>query len=213
MYASQIPQPLIGKNRVMGAEPQDVMRANTYGLLAALLAKPLTAQLLDLVSHIDDEAASAEQGAMASAWKMLALAARRATLDGLDDEYHDLFIGIGRGEVVPYGSWYMTGFLLDKPLVELRNDLQALGIERQDGVREPEDHVAALCETMSMIINDGAAIGFEFQRRFFSCHVEPWMGLFFADLQQATSAVFYRAVGHLGQQFLEIEQRYLGMPA
>ena len=73
----------------------------------------------------------------------------------MDAEYQDLFIGVGRGEVVPYGSWYMTGFLMDKPLALLRADLAALGFERQENVKEPEDHAAALCETMAMLINEG----------------------------------------------------------
>ena len=128
----------------------------------------------------------------------------------LAQEYQDLFIGLGRGEVVPYGSWYMTGFLMDRPLAVLRGELEALGFERQEGVAEPEDHAAALCETMAMLVSEGHPI--EVQQRFFQNHMGPWMGRFFRDLNEARSAAFYRAVGQFGEQFMEFESGYLTMP-
>ncbi|MDX1529573.1 MAG: molecular chaperone TorD family protein, partial [Gammaproteobacteria bacterium] len=128
----------------------------------------------------------------------------------LDDEYHDLFIGIGRGEVIPYGSWYLTGFLMDRPLAVLRGDLAELGFERQQDVKEPEDHIAALCEIMAMLItNEEHDIAV--QRRFFQAHIEPWGRTFFQDLQKAKTARFYRAVGQFGEQFVDFEQKYLSL--
>jgi TorA maturation chaperone TorD len=124
-------------------------------------------------------------------------------------EYQDLFIGVGRGEVVPYGSWYMTGFLMDKPLALLRTDLQALGFERQPQVKEPEDHAGALCETMAMLIAEGRTL--DVQRRFFHGHMGPWMKPFFRDLGDARAAAFYRAVSQFGGQFIEFEEGYLTM--
>ena len=58
-------------------------------------------------------------------------------------EYNDLFIGMGRGELLPYASYYLTGFLNEKPLAKLRNDMTELGIKRQEGTKEPEDHAGA----------------------------------------------------------------------
>lgn len=204
------------------SEPQEVsaerldpngvgaLRANSYSLLAAMLAAPISQDVLDRLKQIDADAA-AGGGDMAAAWHALKLAGQWATIEMLDDEYHELFIGVGRGELMPYGSWYMTGFLMDRPLAVLRQDLAALGIERQEDVHEPEDHVAALCETMGLIINSGEEISWDTQRKFFSDHMLPWIGKFFADLQTAKAARFYRAVGQLGEQFVEIEKRYLAM--
>ena len=190
------------------------MRANTYRLLARLLAAPVPRDLLEMLRRIDG---SGEAGgtndaiAMARAWQTLRIAGERATVEGIDDEYHDLFIGIGRGELVPYGSWYMTGFLMDRPLALLRRDLSALGIEREADVHEPEDHVSALCEAMSLVIESAGEIPLERQQKFFFDHLAPWMGRFFADLQQARSAKFYLAVGQLGELFIGVETKYLDM--
>jgi TorA maturation chaperone TorD len=113
--------------------------------------------------------------------------------------------------LVPYGSWYMTGFLMDRPLALLRRDLAALGIEREADVHEPEDHISALCEAMSLVIENGMEISMERQRQFFFDHLSPWLGRFFADLQRAQSARFYLAVGQLGELFIDVEGKYLGM--
>jgi TorA maturation chaperone TorD len=119
---------------------------------------------------------------------------------------------VTEGEVVPYASWYETGFLMDRPLVQLRSDLVRLGFARQEGVREPEDHAAALCEVMGMLIlkaqgSDADAM----VRYFFQTHLADWMPSFFADLRRAPSAVLYAAVGDLGEQILELERRYLSL--
>lgn len=193
-----------------GKAEGDALRANTYSLLGALLAAPPKQSLIDLLSRIPPaEAVGTDQG-LVSAWEVLRLAGARASVESLDDEYHELFIGIGRGELVPYGSWYMTGFVMDKPLAILRRDLAELGFERQEEVSEPEDHVAALLETMGLIIGEGEA-SLDTQRRFFQSHMGPWMKTFFLDLQKAGAARFYRAVGQFGEQFMEFETRYLTM--
>ena len=193
-------------------DAEDALRASTYSLLAALLAAPPSRELLELVAGIGDNGNGSGNG-MAQAWKVLGLAGRCTSVESLDDEYHALFIGLARGELVPYGSWYLTGFLMDRPLAQLRSDLAALGFERTEGVHEPEDHAAALCETMGLIIAAGQEFGHEVQRSFFAKHLEPWMGQFFTDLANAEAACFYRAVGHLGQQFVDLERQYFSMPA
>jgi len=188
---------------------EDHVRANVYALLAAMLAKPPDAELLKLLKQV--ETAEFDTGAdMAAAWAMLRRGAEAAEIAALEEEFHDLFIGLGRGELVPYGSWYLTGFLMEKPLAELRIDLQKLGFERQDEVHEPEDHTAALCETMSMMIT--TPVSFETQKFFFNKHISPWMPRFFADLTKAKAARFYRAVGFMGEKFLQLESTYLAMP-
>jgi TorA maturation chaperone TorD len=98
---------------------------------------------------------------------------------------------------------------MEQPLAKLRADLRRLGFERQDGVCEPEDHAAALCETMALLAGDDTAL--ENQAEFFEAHIGPWMARLFRDMQEATAARFYRAVGQLGEQFIETDQRYLEM--
>ena len=189
-------------------------RADTYSLLGGLLARPPDATALNLFQQIDipDIHGPARNGHdMATAWSVLKLAAQRASEQALEDEYYDLFIGLGRGELVPHGSWYLTGFLMERPLGELRRDLARLGFERDPDVHEPEDHVAALCETMALIVASGGDIVFDDQRAFFNVHLEPWMGRFFRDLRIAESASFYAAVGEFGERFMELEKRYFSM--
>jgi TorA maturation chaperone TorD len=193
------------------APEADGLRANTYGLLGALLAAPPAESLIQLLKQITPaELGGSGNDDLAAGWEVLRLAAARANIVSLDDEYHELFVGIGRGELVPYGSWYMTGFLMDQPLAVLRRDLAELGFERQEDVKEPEDHVAALLETMGLMIGDGE-VSVEVQRRFFQSHMGPWMKTFFEDLQKASAARFYRAVGQFGEQFIEFERKYLTM--
>ena len=190
----------------LGVADDDAVRANTYGLLGALLATPPRQKLFDLLASID----SPSTDGLGAAWSVLKRAAECADVEAVDDEYHDLFVGVGRGELIPYGSWYLTGFVMDKPLAVLRSDLAALGFERQDEVKEPEDHAAALLETMALVAASPAH-GIDVQRRFFDRHVATWMRTFFADLQSAGSARFYRAVGQFGDRFMVFEMQYLSI--
>jgi TorA maturation chaperone TorD len=193
---------------VVSLEPEDRLRADTYRVLGRLLATPPDAETLELFARAP---VSNEDNLLAVAWKMLAIAAERATPADVADEYQALFIGLGRGELVPFGSWYLTGFLMEQPLAKLRSDMQRLGFERQDDVSEPEDHAGALCEMMALLAEDGEPGSLEAQAEFFETHIGPWMARFFCDMQQASSARFYRAVGQLGEQFISTDQRYLEM--
>lgn len=147
---------------------------------------------------------------MTAAWQALRDAAATADPDRLEDEYFNLFIGLGRGELVPYASYYVHGLLMEQVLADLRTELALLGIERQAGVAEPEDHAAAICEIMGMLVaEDGLHLR---QSAFFEDYVVSWLGRFFEDLGKAGAADFYRAVAQLGQQFLAVEQRYFSLP-
>jgi TorA maturation chaperone TorD len=203
---------------IAGSEPvsvvtavadEDRIRGNVYALLGHLLASPPESDVLQMLAGID--AVPSDDDLLSAAWKMLAEAAARSEPRSLNDEYLALFIGLGRGEVVPYGSWYLTGFLMEQPLARLRGDLRELGMERQEGVREPEDHAAALCDVMALLISGDEPAPVAVQSQFYARHMEPWMGRFFRDLQQAPSAHFYRAVGQLGEQFMDVETRAFGM--
>jgi len=194
-----------------GAEldPGERARADIYRLLAALLAGPPDQALLELLGNLEAEATAGT--AMNAAWQGLHAAAENSGVQEVEQEYFNLFIGLGRGELVPYASWYEHGVLMEKLLASLRDELAGLGFERRDGVSEPEDHVAALCETMGMIICDSEL--FLKQTAFFETYLDSWMGRFFVDLREAETAVFYKAVGRLGQQFMDLERQYFSLPA
>jgi len=194
---------------VAALEPGEQARADIYRLLGALLAGPPDAILLELLCDIRP-AEDATDTAMTVAWQALQRAAGDADPAQLNDEYFRLFIGLGRGELVPYASFYIHGLLMEKVLASLRGVLAGLGIERQAGVAEPEDHAAAVCEIMGMIISEhGLHLR---QQAFFEDFVASWLGRFFTDLATAEGADFYRAVAQLGQQFLAVEQRYFLLP-
>lgn len=187
-------------------------RVGAYSMLATLLRQPPPQQVVNTVTGLADvfeKDGLKKKDDFAIAMSMLGLAARVATLAELDDEYHALFIGLGRGELVPYGSWYLTGFLMEKPLGVLRDDLATLGFTRSDSICEPEDHVAALFEVMVLLINEGRSL--TEQTTFFDAHISPWLGQFYIDLSEAKSAVFYRAVARFGKAFFDFEKQFLAM--
>ena len=186
---------------------EQAYRAGAYHLLAALLRGVPEEGVLEQVTQL--AAVQGQRDELAMAMSLLGLAARDIAPYRIDDEYHALFIGLGRGELIPYGSWYLTGFLMEKPLALLRDDLKALGFERTSATHEPEDHIAALCEVMAMLIGDNTTIAT--QSEFFEAHLMSWVDRFFEDLSQAKSAVFYRAVGRFGRAFMDLERNYLAM--
>ncbi|MCK1739586.1 molecular chaperone TorD family protein [Bradyrhizobium sp. 139] len=183
-----------------GVDPVDVARAQEYALLAALLAAAPSKKLLDRLAGL-----SGDETPLGQAHAALAEVAMRAAAGQGDREYFDLFVGLGRGELLPYASYYLTGFLNERPLSRLRADLAALGIERAANSSEPEDHAAILCEIMAGMADGRLEASFDAQRAFFEKHVSLWMGRLFADMEQAANAKFYRAVGTLGRLFIEIE--------
>jgi TorA maturation chaperone TorD len=139
----------------------------------------------------------------------------RALDKTLEQEYFDLFVGVGRGELLPYGSYYLAGFLYEKPLARLRGDMRRLGIARAEGVHEPEDHIAALMEMMSGLITGafGQPAELATQRQFFAAHIGSWAPRFFEDLESAEAADFYRSVGRVARQFVAIEAEAFEMTA
>ena len=126
---------------------EDALRAGVYDLLAALLARPPKRELIDRVAALEGES-----GEIGRAVNALARVARATTEQAAEREFFDLFIGVGRGELLPYASYYMTGFLNEKPLALLRNEMARRGIRRAPNVFEPEDNIASLCEMMAGMI-------------------------------------------------------------
>jgi TorA maturation chaperone TorD len=185
----------------------DAARAQEYALIAALLARAPDAQLLSNLSEL-----RADPTPLGLAHAALAQAASDTSAERVEREYFDLFIGLGRGELMPYASYYLTGFLHDRPLARLREDLSAIGIARAEGIFEPEDHAGILCEIMAGLASNRLAAPPESDRMIFEKHMAPWIGRFFTDLERAKTANFYRALGTLGRVFMDIEAEAFDLP-
>src|SRR5262249_6872394 len=155
-----------------------------------------SAALLAQIAHLNGDATP-----LGRAHAILADAASVAVASEIEREYFDLFVGLGRGELLPYASYYLTGFLNERPLSRLRDDLAALGIERVENNSEPEDHAATLCEIMAGFAAARFPASRQVQRDFFEKHVSRWMGRLFADMEKAENAGFYRSVGMFGRVF------------
>jgi TorA maturation chaperone TorD len=189
-------------------DPIERARADEYALLGLLLWRAPDDGLLDQLSMLKGDASP-----LGMAHLRLGMAAGAATARENEREFFRLFIGVGRGELLPYGSYYLTGFLHERPLAKLRGDLAELGIERAERTHEPEDHIAMLCEVMSAIISGQFASDKIDEKTFFERHLKPWAGRFFADLELAASTDFYKAVGALGRTFMDIETEAQMLPA
>jgi TorA maturation chaperone TorD len=178
----------------------DVARAQEYALLAALLSRAPDADLLTRLSKLSGDASPLGMAHIA-----LGEAAASLNADAIQHEYFNLFIGIGRGELLPYGSYYLSGFLNERPLARLRADLAELGIVRVENNFEPEDHAGTLCEIMSGLAGKRFPAPAGAERTLFDRHMAPWIGRFFMDLERAQAANFYSRVGALGRVFVDIE--------
>src|SRR5262247_173195 len=186
----------------------DAARAQEYALLSVLLARAPDAGLLERLGALRGDASP-----LGLAHAALAEAAERTSVERVGREYFDLFIGLGRGELLPYGSYYLTGFLHERPLARLRAHLDQLGIERAEGQAEPEDHAAILCEIMAGLVSRRFAAPAGADRGMFEQHLSPWIGRFFADLERAESADFYRRIGTVGRVFIEVETEAFALPS
>jgi TorA maturation chaperone TorD len=186
----------------------DTARAQEYALLAGLLMRAPDASLLSKLSALRGDASP-----LGLAHAALAEAAERTTVEKIEREYFELFIGLGRGELMPYGSYYLTGFLHERPLARLREDLSRIGIVRAEGIVEPEDHAGILCEIMSGLASRRLPAPSGSYRLIFEKHMAPWIGRFFTDMENAAAADFYRRLGTLGRVYIEIETEGFDMPA
>jgi len=187
---------------------EDMLRADAYSLLATLLRREPDADLLAALAT-----ATPDETEFGQAIGTLADAARNHTADDVAAEFCTLFIGTGESELKPYGSYYLTGFMYEKPLARLRGALADLGIAKADETVEPEDHIATLCETMCALITGefGPPSTVAEQKKFFDTHIGSWAALFFRDLEESPSASFYRPVGAIGRAFMRIETQSFEM--
>jgi len=181
---------------------EDRMRADLYNFIGLILSRPPDEMLLAQTKSLSGDDSELGQ-AITTLAKVAALSKPRA----VESEFTKLFIGLGRGELLPYASYYLTGFLNEKPLAVLRQDMTANGMERSETVFEPEDNIASLMEMMGAMIvgRFGTPADLAAQKTFFNKHIRPWAAHFFADLEGAKNSVFYAPVGTVGRIFMEIE--------
>lgn len=181
---------------------EDRLRADLYNFLGVILSGPPDEMLLTQTAGL-----SGDDSELGQAVSTLAKLAKVSKPRAVESEYNKLFIGLGRGELLPYASYYLTGFLNEKPLALLRQDMGRLGLERADTVFEPEDNIASLMEMMGAIIAGRfrAPADLQAQKDFFAKHIAPWASHFFADLEGAKNSVFYAPVGTVGRAFMGVE--------
>ena len=190
-----------------GRDEVDAARSREYALLATLLSRSPDAELLGRLAHL-----RADASPLGIAHAALGEAAARADAERVGREYFDLFVGLGRGELLPYASYYLTGFLHERPLARLRDDIKRIGIEQTEGQSEPEDHAAILCEVMAALAGGEIDAPAGADREIFEKHMAPWMGRLFADLESSKTADFYARVGTLGRTFMDIETEAFALP-
>lgn len=181
---------------------EDRLRADLYNFLGLLLAGPPDQMLLEQTAAL-----TGDDSPLGQAVTSLAKVAKQTKAAGVEREFNKLFIGLGRGELLPYASYYLTGFLNEKPLAALRQDMAARGMTRAQNVYEPEDNIASLMEMMGALIigRFGNPASLSDQKQFFNKHVGPWAGHFFTDLEGAKTSIFYASVAQVGRVFMEIE--------
>lgn len=187
---------------------EDKLRSDMYGFLASLLRSEPTDELIDQVTQL-----SGDDTPIGEACATLSKLAGSLDNGIIRNEYVELFVGVGRGEVLPFASYYLTGFLNDRPLANLRGEMDAIGIKRAAGVKEPEDHIASLFDIMAGLIRGdfGRAFSTAEQGTFFKKHIAPWADMLMRDIEEAKTAVFYAPVGTMGRAFLEIESQAFEM--
>lgn len=181
---------------------EDRLRADLYNFLGVILSGPPDEMLLAQTKSLSGDDSELGQ-AISTLAKMAALSKPRS----VESEFNKLFIGLGRGELLPYASYYLTGFLNEKPLAILRQDMTAAGLERAANVFEPEDNIASLMEMMGAMIAGrfGPPAPLNQQKTFYNKHIAPWAGHFFGDLEAAKNSVFYAPVGTVGRTFMDVE--------
>jgi TorA maturation chaperone TorD len=183
--------------------PEEVARANFYGLLARLFYAPPDAALLQAIAGAGE--IEGEDGEIGAAWRDLAIAAAQCDAEAVREEYEAAFVGTGKAPVTLYTGAYSVKYSNEVPLAELRGELARLGLGRRDGAFEPEDHIAALCDTMRHLIA-GQQRTLEEQRAFF----QRWIGPTYARLCDAIDSDahtgFYKRVGQFAKSFFRLEQ-------
>lgn len=184
---------------------EDWARADFYSLLAQLFAGRVDDSFLARFREIDPSSVDLASP-LGFEFSELLRAVKHVDSAAIKSEYDDSFIGVGRPEIFLFGSYYQTGFLNEKPLIKLRNDLAALGLERDESMVETEDHLAFLCEVMRyLILADDPPVAFSVQREFFHNHIAGWYEEAMQAIEHGGKTDFYKVVGRLAKVFFDVE--------
>jgi TorA maturation chaperone TorD len=191
---------------------EELARAELYGLLSRLWIGPPDEALLEQFSVAVTQAPE-DGGFLEMPWQALVSAMRETDVATATDEYDTLFMGLGRSEVMLYGSYYLAGYLNEKPLAALRGDLARLGLARDETRAETEDHIAHGLEVMRYLIagEDVGVCNLEQQRRFFRDHLQPWVGRLCEAVAAHHQARLYKAVAALTEAFIVVETQAFDM--
>ena len=194
-------------------EGEELQRAELYGLLARLWFAPPDAALFEQFAVAVTEAP--QRGSFLEApWQALVSAMRAGSEQAASDEYEALFIGIGKPDILLYGSHHLAGALNEKPLVALRTDLAELGLARDATIGETEDHLSFLFEVMRYLIagDDVAVCNLERQRRFFRAHLQPWVAGPLCDaVERHPRARLYATLALFTRAFVQVETQGFDM--
>jgi TorA maturation chaperone TorD len=193
---------------VAPGDADETARAELYGLLARLWLAPPDAPLL-MQFRVAVTEAPEPGGHLEPPWQDLVAAMRATTPAEAQAEFDALFIGVGKPEVLVFGSYYLSGALNDRPLAQLRRDLAALGLGRDEARMETEDHVAYVLEVMRYLIagDDAAVCNLEQQRRFFRAHVQTWVERLCDAVQGHPHARLWGPVAAFTRAFVEVESQ------
>jgi TorA maturation chaperone TorD len=196
--------------------PEDLARADLYGLLALLFYEAPSTELLEKIAQFGEEVEVGQQdesSLLHGPWQALVEMAKDSRAQDWEEEYENAFIGVGKQEIFLYGSYYLTGFLNEKPLAALRGDLQKLGLQASSEITETEDHIACLCEVMRYLIagEDLGICNLTQQKIFFNQHIRTWSSELFETLQNHPNLKYYGVVGALASIFFDIEGQSFDM--
>jgi len=194
---------------------EETARAEIYGLLSQLYYAAPTAELLSALRVAVTEA-PAPGGFLEESWRALVGVAREMRDREIAEEYDALFGGVGKPEVYLFASHYLSGFLNERPLAQLRDELATLGLTRDEAAMpETEDHVAYLCEVMRYLIAgpDAAVANLTRQSEFFARHLQPWLNAMCDAVAAHPRARFYAVLAGFTRAFVTVEAQGFDMLA
>jgi TorA maturation chaperone TorD len=204
----QVLRPDLYEAAAVALDDVDQARRAEYLLLGSLLRQAPSARLLSDIGRMQGDPSP-----LGLLHMSLAEAADETSAETESNEFFRLFVGVGRGELLPYASYYLTGFLHERPLARVRDDLARLGVERAEGLFEPEDHIGILCDVMAGLIGGEFPGGEAEQKTFFKRHIQPFASRLFADLEGCAKSPFYKAVARVGDAFISIETEGFALSA
>lgn len=203
-------EPAIARDAAPDVAAEDRARADLYGLISNLFYAAPSAELLNAIAAADSLCADTDATPFCMAWRRLQQMCRDADPIAVREEFDVLFVGVGRGLVLPYASYYLTGFLMEKPLARLREDLGGFNLTKKSSSSEPEDHLAAICDVMRFLIlgsDEHPPADLDRQREFFDRYLKPWYARLCEDLQKTkkTAIFFYSGAAALARAFFDLE--------